>query len=358
MKPAIPPAPQAVGSGPTAIPCARGAARITTTRPEGAISSSPRPTPAPAPLGHTIRTGATVPLATTHAIHAPAPAQAHVNHVHPPTSATSAVVLAPATTGTTTLEATPASHATTAVPGAREDLLPSAHLATRVGPGIILEEDAPATPPTMTQAPMSANPATIPAIPVPVPAALLAHLARLQGKGATAQGGAIALLATTRHTLLVVQLVTIHAIPAQEATKTTAALAAHLLAIKGTKAQADATASLATTRGPFLSAEPAITRVKLALHPPQSATAAYPPTKGPTPHTPAPAIPVSTMEESPSAKLAAIPAALALHPQPSAPLAPAPPTGLSPQTPAPAIGATTTLEAQLAADAIIAAIHV
>ena len=64
------------------------------------------------------------------------------------------------------------------------------------------------------------------------------------------------------------------------------------------------------------------------------------------------------MEESPSAKLVAIPAAPALHPQPSAPLAPAPPTGLSPLTPAPAIGATTTLEAQLAADAIIAAIHV
>ena len=145
--------------------------------------------------------------------------------------------------------------------------------------------------------------------------------------------------------------------PAREATKTTAAPAAHLRAIRGTKAPADATACLATTRGTFLSVEPATTRAKLALHPPQGATAASPPTKEPTPPTPAPAIPASTTEESPSAKLAATPAAPALHHQPSALPAPAPHTGLSPRTPAPAIEATTTLEVQLAADATTAAIH-
>ena len=192
MKPATPHAPRAAGSGPTAIPCARGAAKTTTTRPEGPICSSPRPTPAPAPSGPTTGAGATAPPATTPAIHALALAPVHVSLVPPPTSATKAVVPAPATAGTTTLEATPANLATTAAPSAREDHPPSAHLATRAGPGTNQGPVALAKPPTMTQAPMSVNPATIPAILVPVQAVLLADLASLQGKGVTAQGSATA----------------------------------------------------------------------------------------------------------------------------------------------------------------------
>ena len=192
-KPATRPAPRAAGSGPAAIPCARRAAEITTTRPEGAILSSPRPTPAPAPPSeHTTIAAATAPPATIPAIHAPALAPVHVSLVPHPTSATKAVVPAPATAGTTTLEATPANLATTAAPSAREDHPPSAHLATRAGPGTNQGPVALAKPPTMTQAPMSVNPATIPAILVPVQAVLLADLASLQGKGVTAQGSATA----------------------------------------------------------------------------------------------------------------------------------------------------------------------